>query len=332
MKLVGRRRILLIFFYPLTVIVSVILISIFDDLYSKHVFENSTFGSTNIEISEPLENRKNGFWLKSNIQGAQGFAWKGSKILYSFQFSSDGKGRRVSYQQKQSAKGSVLFIGDSFTFGLGVNDSETIVSHFNRKQKSLLGFNYGYPGISLAEIVTILSKRNLREEVHREPIYVVYSFIDSHYHRLNSIFFNNLPILEVTNDKTIFRWELSNMEKISQYFFSTRLGNRLFSYLKPMALNKTIENRYCLLLKQVNDFIHLNLPEANLIILNYENSHDSHEDEPAERMKKCANTMGATVVDLKELSLEDYIPGASHPNASGYEKAALALLKAIHHE
>jgi lysophospholipase L1-like esterase len=68
----------------------------------------------------------------------------------------------------------IPFLGDSFTFGVGVADEETFVSRMNQESKTVL-VNLGVPGSCLRDHLDILTQRH--EELGRPQRYVFVFFI-----------------------------------------------------------------------------------------------------------------------------------------------------------
>ena len=67
----------------------------------------------------------------------------------------------------------IPFLGDSFTFGIGVEDDETFVSHLARKSGRRV-LNLGVPGFSLKEELDIIEFRH--EELGSPPLYVFVAY------------------------------------------------------------------------------------------------------------------------------------------------------------
>ncbi|MGA7564256.1 MAG: SGNH/GDSL hydrolase family protein [Desulfobaccales bacterium] len=71
---------------------------------------------------------------------------------FDFTYSNNSLGLRGSkeYGFKRSGEHRILFLGDSFTYGLGVNDDQTfpylIAKHLNSEKMSVEGINAGNPG------------------------------------------------------------------------------------------------------------------------------------------------------------------------------------------
>lgn len=85
---------------------------------------------------------------------------------YAFQFSTDGRGLRDVPSNKQTTDDplKIAYIGDSFVFGLGVDDSDTVpaqLAHALLKDDQAASFqvyNFGIPGIGPQQYLHIASK------------------------------------------------------------------------------------------------------------------------------------------------------------------------------
>jgi lysophospholipase L1-like esterase len=87
------------------------------------------------------------FWkLKPNLQGVRA-AEKLPDAEYPFTISTDRFGRRLMPQLKDSGQ-TVLFLGDSCTFGIPVNDLETYPALVQQRLKQVRCINAGVPGYS----------------------------------------------------------------------------------------------------------------------------------------------------------------------------------------
>jgi lysophospholipase L1-like esterase len=87
------------------------------------------------------------FWkLKPNLQNVRA-AEKLPDAEYPFTISTDRFGRRTMPQLKQS-RHTVLFLGDSCTFGIPVNGGETYPALLQQRLKQVRCINAGVPGYS----------------------------------------------------------------------------------------------------------------------------------------------------------------------------------------
>lgn len=96
------------------------------------------------KLFEPDDNL---FWrLRSNLRGISA-SEKLPDAEYPFKVATDADGHRVT-PQPESASQTVLFLGDSCTFGIPVNDSETFPALVQSALPGVRAVNAGVPGYS----------------------------------------------------------------------------------------------------------------------------------------------------------------------------------------
>ncbi|MFT6432141.1 MAG: lysophospholipase L1-like esterase [Candidatus Azotimanducaceae bacterium] len=81
--------------------------------------------------------------------------WHGmhNHVDYDVEYSTDRRGLRQNGSAFKSGPEPLLVLGDSFTFGLGVNDQETFVAQLNSSQSIYEFFNGGVPGYSPDQVL-----------------------------------------------------------------------------------------------------------------------------------------------------------------------------------
>ena len=105
-------------------------------------------------------------------------AFRARTPLYRAQVTIDDKGRRFTPNHDQ-ARDAALFFGCSFTFGLGVDDDQTLPADFEGTQTGLRALNYGLPGAGPQNMLAQLQKPGLASETGPASL-AVYTFIDDH--------------------------------------------------------------------------------------------------------------------------------------------------------
>lgn len=100
-------------------------------------------------------------------------------------YTLDGAGRRVTPgHTSRGAAGTLLFFGDSFTFGQWVNDDQTTPFAIAQLAPQYQVFNYGVPGYGPQHVLAKLEGQALASEFEAvAPVIGVYTFIDSHVQR-----------------------------------------------------------------------------------------------------------------------------------------------------
>ncbi len=77
-----------------------------------------------------------------------------------------------------------VFFGDSFTFGVGVNDNETLPYHFGQVAPEYRPYNFGVPGGAVQNMYYMLSTENLAERIKEPSGIAVYWYFGFHTNRV----------------------------------------------------------------------------------------------------------------------------------------------------
>jgi len=114
--------------------------------------------------------------------------WQGTHKHHDFEvrYTTDGHGFRSDSAARKGRDGlQTAFVGDSFTFGLGVHDDATFVHHLNElSDGALVCRNYAVPGYSTDQEYLLIRERLL----HLEPeVVVLVTYLG------NDLFDNELP-------------------------------------------------------------------------------------------------------------------------------------------
>lgn len=135
--------------------------------------------------------------------------WSGTHAHYDFQvqyrIGTDGLRASGSTPDRHSAAPLQAFVGDSFTFGVGVSDSETFVALLNRQTPERGAFvNFGVPGYSTDQEALLIEQSVL----DREPA-VIWLVV----YLANDFFDNQRAVpLQVRLPKPWFEWREGRLE------------------------------------------------------------------------------------------------------------------------
>lgn len=105
-------------------------------------------------------------------------------ILYSSTYTINNDYMRITQSSNKKADKCVLFFGCSYTFGLGLNDNETLPYYFGKKGKYRV-YNFGFIGYGPHQMLATLERRNIKQMLHgcMETV-VVYTGITDHFRRI----------------------------------------------------------------------------------------------------------------------------------------------------
>ncbi len=105
------------------------------------------------------------FWNPSHETFKATKYCKKEKVCFSVQYTFDAFGRRVhSFENKSSQDNPVALLGDSFVFGYGLQDSETLAFYLHKSLKRRI-YNYGHSGADLNLIYALFNKEILKSQL-----------------------------------------------------------------------------------------------------------------------------------------------------------------------
>lgn len=108
-----------------------------------------------------------------------------NEVIYDAKYTIDANGFRVTPTGSLDSDGrrSVAFFGGSFTFGTGLEDSETLPYYFAETASDVQVKNFGFGGWGPHQMLLILQDRRLDTWLSTGAELVVYSCIPSHVFR-----------------------------------------------------------------------------------------------------------------------------------------------------
>lgn len=97
----------------------------------------------------------------------------GDELIYRAFYNIDGTGARVTPQGRPEA-GTYLFLGDSFVFGQGLSDEDSVAAQFTQATGGAIrGINLGVPGYGPNHFVRALEAGLIDRSPYRDPRAVV---------------------------------------------------------------------------------------------------------------------------------------------------------------
>ena len=133
-----------------------------------------------------------------------------------------------------------LFLGCSFTFGVGVEDNETLPALFAEKAPGYLPVNAAFSGYGLQHVWLQVTDNKFLDKMPYDKGVAIYTFIDHHVDRLLGTpavlngWNHPLPWLNIHNGEIAFRGTFADRDPL-QYFI-----NR---YCRRTHLFRFIDNR-----------------------------------------------------------------------------------------
>lgn len=303
-------------------------IGVLDRSLSRWLKQNTVFHLASQADTLPEENFKEGKYLIPNSERVRFFVVRNREILVEFYYSTDAFGRRRSHEPKgqNNERRAALVFGDSFAFGFGSNDEDTLSSWINKSQNQIVAYNYGINGASPREAYVITKNRDLSKEV-KEPIgYFIYVFINEQYRRLSKFHNDSLPVVRLENGAIVENWERNPFLVPFHLFSQSRLFPSLPNFILDLFLDSNNEELFCSLLEKSWKNLAQKNPNVQLVILNYDPR--GYYPESEQKIKNCAEKLQAKlVVSPSRKNPEDFYPIDEHPRPLTNKKTAEHLLK-----
>jgi hypothetical protein len=124
-----------------------------------------------------------GYILPPNAQIVDKTAREGT-LLYQATYTTDVYHRRITpIDHLEQRHKFLLFFGCSMTFGLGVNDDETMPFYMAQYASHYHPYNYGVSGYGPHSMLAQLQRGTLAKEINENEGIAIYSFIDHHINR-----------------------------------------------------------------------------------------------------------------------------------------------------
>lgn len=124
-----------------------------------------------------------GYTVRPNAQ-ITSIKKRGDAVIYDVVYSTDAYHRRVTpVDDPEQRDRFMLFFGDSFTFGEGLPDDETLPHYVAQGLPDYRPYNYGLSGYGPQQMLAKLQSDDLAAEVPEAEGIVIYVFIDAHVER-----------------------------------------------------------------------------------------------------------------------------------------------------
>lgn len=259
-------------------------------------------------------------------------------VIFDYTYHTDAFRRRIAPASASNSvrNQAVIFFGDSYTFGEGVNDDETLPNQVARLRPGVAVYNYAFSGYGPNHMLARLESMNTRAEVPEPHAVGVYVFIPNHVRRVIGAF-------------SVISWSRHSPYYVLEDGLPTRLGSfqgersRLtgwYDFLKgdqvlkylaldfPPRLNDEYHALTEAIVVQAAERFSAQFEGGEFYVVLYPSS---PEDEfPARETGTRLSVRGLRVLDYTDLlpePVEDhfFLPYDSHPRPSAHALVAAQL-------
>jgi hypothetical protein len=287
--------------------VGLIVISV---LVSWFIFEKvSQSASKRVEIFslvEPEQQLDDSFWQygsamhRPSVKLKHRLSWSDS-VIYDVNYTSDQFGRRHTPQIHPSKSRHLLFFGCSLTYGIGVQDDESIPSIVGKMMPGYHAYNYAIPSGGLGNFLYILRHTDIRRQVAETEGAAVY-FLQSRVHlpRLE----DGLPSLLIpgrnprfhpnsTSDDVEFKGSFNETrgplhKSLAYLLMGSTVGHRMMSLIKPYQ-NSNVQLGALMIERGKAEYLR-HFPKGNFVVVSFDGDN---------RMDKALQEKGIDHLKLK---------------------------------
>jgi predicted small secreted protein len=103
--------------------------------------------------------------------------------IYNVKYTTNSYSKRYTPTIDGPVSKYALFFGGSFTFGEGVNDTETLPYFFQKSANNYKSYNFGYSGYGTQQMLANLTENNIKPQIEESEGLAVYVFISDHIRR-----------------------------------------------------------------------------------------------------------------------------------------------------
>lgn len=261
------------------------------------------------------------------------------EVIFDYTYHTDAFRRRITPDSVSDSPRdkAVVFFGDSYTFGEGVNDDETLPNQVARLRPDLAVYNYAFSGYGPNHMLARLEAMNTRAEVPEPRVVGVYVFIPNHVRRVIGAFSviswsRHSPYYLLGEDGFptrlgSFQGERSRLTR----WYDFLQGDQVFKYL-ALDLPPWLSDKHHVLTEEIiaraAERFSTQFEGSELVVVLYPSS---PEDEfSARETGKRLSMRGMRVLDYTDLLPEPaeahfYLPWDSHPRPSAHALVAARL-------
>jgi hypothetical protein len=126
----------------------------------------------------------------------------GTRVVYDVHYSIDKNGLRIAPDSLKQNGPTVMFFGDSFTFGEGVNDEDTLPNAFSIVS-GMRVLNFGVGGYGPHHMLRLLELGDPKKVTSESPYLMVYTALEEHFNRAagRAVWDKFGPLYEVQNGR-----------------------------------------------------------------------------------------------------------------------------------
>lgn len=306
---------------------------------ARSVREGSHSDGTSYQASRIL-----GHMPKRNVTSGARLVVDGEEV-FNYTYHTDGFRRRITPDMvpNPARQCAVVFFGDSYTFGEGVSDAETLPNQLAVCRPDLGVYNYAFSGYGPNHMLARLEALDTRAEIAEPSVIGVYVFIPNHVRRVIGAFSVNSwsrhsPWYVLGEDGLprrlgSFQGERPGLTRWYDFLKGDHVIQR-FALDFPLRLNDRHHALTAAIIAKAAELFRSQFQGGDFYVVLYpENPVDEF---PARMMGERLTARGLQVLDYSALlpgppERYFYVPEDSHPRAAAHALVAARLAQDLAH-
>ncbi|MGZ3726813.1 MAG: hypothetical protein ACXWQQ_13485, partial [Pseudobdellovibrio sp.] len=203
-----------------------------------------------------------------------------NEIIYDSVYSIDEFGRRITVAPKPagSYKKFVALFGCSFTFGIGLNDNQTLNSIMTAQQKDYYVYNYAIPASGTNTFLELVQTTDFKAQIPQARGAFVYVFFGSHVDRSliawpNVLWNGDSPKFEPDKDGKMKRVGTLRESNPAWFYILKTVGSLLndvyFKNTVTPEVTKSDWDYACKMVVEARDDLALKSPQSKFIFFTH---------------------------------------------------------------
>jgi hypothetical protein len=263
---------------------------------------------------------------------------RGGTLLYQATYTTDAYHRRITpIDYLEQRHKFLLFFGCSMTFGLGVNDDETMPFYMAQYASHYHPYNYGVSGYGPHYMLAQLQRGTLTKEINENEGIGIYTFIDHHIDRaigtmrVYNQWEEHAPFYTLdAHDRLVRKGDFTSGRRVVSFLYWVLGKSQILQYFNvtfPTSISEEHIRLTARIIAEAHTVFHQQFPHAEFYVLLYPGVSRGHNLIPYLVEAGVKYLDYSNFIDWPHPELTQ-VDGA-HPTAQGHRVVAAQLAKEL---
>jgi hypothetical protein len=297
-------------------------------------------------VSEPPPRRVHGWTIADPILGYKlpphaqiaDTMERGGKRIYQATYTTDAYHRRITpVNHLEQRNQFLLFFGCSMTFGLGVNDNETMPFYVAQSASHYRPYNYGVSGYGPHHMLAQLQRGDLTKEIQEPQGIAIYTFIDHHINRaigtmrVYNQWEQHAPFYTLdAHDRLVRKGDFTSGRPLVSFLYWVLGKSQILQHYNitfPVSIREEHIRLTARIIAEARTALHQQFPHAEFYVLLYPGVRRGQALIPYLAQAGVKYLNYAHVIDWPQQGLTQ--ADDAHPTAQGHRVVAAQLAQAL---